>query len=219
MSVKRPTGTHRLWYRHHIHPGTNNWLRPEQIGRYLADHNFTANFYILIRISMTFIPNGPTLNMLSLVHVMEWCRQVPSHYLNQFWPGSMAVLQRITIRQKIRFEIWVILACSRSFWLTTYMCPSRGQLLVQIMGRHINDSVTTTFLWQWETVNCKPQKTFDGKETVYLLSTACSRYHLSCRCFGVIKMGILVMCYPALLARQVANGVLTERILFILWSV
>ena len=36
-----------------------------------------------------FFPKGTFDNIISLVHVMAWCRQATSHYMNQWWPRSV----------------------------------------------------------------------------------------------------------------------------------
>ena len=37
-------------------------------------HFFNEKFYILIKISLKFIPKGPIDNKAALVKVMAWCR-------------------------------------------------------------------------------------------------------------------------------------------------
>ena len=36
------------------------------------------------------MPQDPTDDKSTLVQVMAWCRQAPSHYLNQCWPRSLS---------------------------------------------------------------------------------------------------------------------------------
>ena len=57
----------------------------------LADNIFNYIFLnendrIPIQIALKFVPKTPIDNMPALVQVMTWHRQVPSHYLNQWFP-------------------------------------------------------------------------------------------------------------------------------------
>ena len=59
--------------------GCLNTLRPRQNGRLFADHAFKCiflneNVWILLKISLKFVPKGPINNIPSLVQVMAWCR-------------------------------------------------------------------------------------------------------------------------------------------------
>ena len=65
-----------------------NKLRLTQNGRHLTDDIFKSiflneNVWILIKISLKFVPKGPFNNITSLVQIMAWRR--PSHFLNQWW--------------------------------------------------------------------------------------------------------------------------------------
>ena len=67
-----------------------NTLRPNQNGRHFADDILKCiflneNTWILIEISLKFVPKGSINNIPALVQIMAWCRQVTSHYLNQVW--------------------------------------------------------------------------------------------------------------------------------------
>ena len=57
-----------------------NSLRPRQNGRHFADDIFKCiflneNVWILIKISLKFVPYGPINNIPSLVQIMAWRRQ------------------------------------------------------------------------------------------------------------------------------------------------
>ena len=57
-----------------------NTLRPRQNGRHFPDDNFRCifvneNFYILIKLSLKFVPNGPINNIPALVLIMAWRRK------------------------------------------------------------------------------------------------------------------------------------------------
>ena len=62
------------------HPCINfNTLRPRQNGRHFADDIFKCiflneNVWILIKISLKFVPQGPVNNILALVQIMAWRR-------------------------------------------------------------------------------------------------------------------------------------------------
>ena len=56
-----------------------NTLKPRQNGRHFADDIFKCiflneNVWILIEISLKFIPNGPINNIAALVQIMAWRR-------------------------------------------------------------------------------------------------------------------------------------------------
>ena len=74
------------------HFNTFNTLRPRQNGQHFPNYIFKCiffneNIWILIKISLKFVPQGPISNILALVQIMAW-RQLgdkPFHYLNQWW--------------------------------------------------------------------------------------------------------------------------------------
>ena len=45
---------------------------------------------ISFQIALRWMPLDLTDDKSTLVHVMAWCRQAPSHYLSQCWPRSMS---------------------------------------------------------------------------------------------------------------------------------
>ena len=58
---------------------TFNTLRPRQNGRHFADDSFkfiflNENAWILIKISLKFVPNGPIDNNPALVQIIAWRR-------------------------------------------------------------------------------------------------------------------------------------------------
>ena len=76
--------THFQWWGDFIQNGSsdftalNTW-RPRQNGRHFADNVFKCiylneNVWILLKISLKFVPKGPVNNIPSLVQVMAWCR-------------------------------------------------------------------------------------------------------------------------------------------------
>ena len=56
-----------------------NTLRPRQNGRHFADAIFmyiflNGNVWILVKISLKYVPNGPINNIPALVQIMAWRR-------------------------------------------------------------------------------------------------------------------------------------------------
>ena len=78
--------------------GTSTWRVNS-----LASEKCSCNFKLVIfkfisriiilsiscNIALRWMPEYLTDNKSTLVQVMAWCRQVPSHCLNQCWPSSM----------------------------------------------------------------------------------------------------------------------------------
>ena len=59
-------------------PSVINTLRPRQTDLHLAYDIFNCiflneNVWILLKISLKFVPKGPIDNMLTLVQIMAWC--------------------------------------------------------------------------------------------------------------------------------------------------
>ena len=66
--------------------GRINALRPKQNDRHFADDIFKYIFLNEKCLSIQFspkFPKCPTDNKSSLVQVMTWCHQAPSHFMNQ----------------------------------------------------------------------------------------------------------------------------------------
>ena len=71
------------WWRHDMETLSTlayvNTLRPRQNGRHFADHIFNCillneNVWILIKISLKFVPKNPINNIPALVQIMAWRR-------------------------------------------------------------------------------------------------------------------------------------------------
>ena len=61
-----------------------NTLRPNQNGRHFADDIFEGiflygNVYIVIKISLLFVPKGPIDNISASVQIMAWCHPYKRH--------------------------------------------------------------------------------------------------------------------------------------------
>ena len=68
-----------------------NTQRLRQIGRHFPDNIFKwiffdANVWIFIKMSLKFVPQGPTNNMPALVQIMAWC-----------WPGDKPLSEPMII--------------------------------------------------------------------------------------------------------------------------
>ena len=67
-----------------------NTLRPRQDGHHFANNVFKCiflneNVWILLKISLEFVPKVPINNIPALAKIMACADQVTSHYLNQWW--------------------------------------------------------------------------------------------------------------------------------------
>ena len=67
-----------------------NTLRPIQNGCHFADDHFKCillneTIWILINISLKFVPKSHIYNIPVLVQIMAWHRLGTSHYQNQLW--------------------------------------------------------------------------------------------------------------------------------------
>ena len=76
-----------------------NTLRPRQDGRHFAADNFKCiffneNVWILIRISLKFVPKGPINNIPALVEIMAWRR-----------PGDKPLSEPMMVRLPTQFEL------------------------------------------------------------------------------------------------------------------
>ena len=76
-AIWKPSAHLKLWRFHH-HQSLNT-LRPRQNGRHFADDVFKCifldeNVWILLKISLRFVPKGPINNIPALVQIMAWRR-------------------------------------------------------------------------------------------------------------------------------------------------
>ena len=67
------------WYFRYHNVIPFNTLRPRQNGRYFADDTFKCiflneNYFIIIRISLKFVPKGPITIIPALIQIMAWRR-------------------------------------------------------------------------------------------------------------------------------------------------
>ena len=85
-----------------------NSLRPRQNGRHFADDVFKCiflneNVWILLKISLKFVPKGPINNMPSLVQVMTW-RRPGDKPLSE--PMLVSLLTHISVTRPISLDMW-----------------------------------------------------------------------------------------------------------------
>ena len=89
----------------HHHVSYFNTLRLTQNGCHLADDLFKCiflkeNIWILIKISLNFVPKGPINNIPALVQVMAWCRPGDK-------PLSKTMMVRLTMPICVTQPQWV----------------------------------------------------------------------------------------------------------------
>ena len=81
---------------------TLNTLRPRQYGWHFADIFkyifFNENVWILIKISLTFVPKCPISNIPALVQIMASV-QATSHYLNQWWQVYRRIYASLSLNE------------------------------------------------------------------------------------------------------------------------
>ena len=82
-----------------------NTLRPRQNGRHFADNIFKCiffneNVWILIKISLEFVPKGPINNMPALVPIMTW-----------HWPGDKPLSEPMIV------SLLMHICVTRSQWV------------------------------------------------------------------------------------------------------
>ena len=86
-----------------------------------------SSLYILIQISIKFAYVGPTGKNKTLGHVMAWCCQATSHYMNKCWPRSI-MPYGITVN-----NTWFLLINSYHSW-SKYQDPN-GHNPAMYMGQ------------------------------------------------------------------------------------
>ena len=62
-----------------------NSLAPERCGRSDCKTQFTSVLITSCETGLRQVPQNPIDNKSTLVQVMAWCHQAPSHYLSQCW--------------------------------------------------------------------------------------------------------------------------------------
>ena len=93
----------------------SNALRPKQNGKHFQMNHYNESYRILIHISLNFISKSSIDNILSLVQVMAWRQQAPSHYLrwriypplslNTLWPAyTFYVLSPLSFIQQYGYS-------------------------------------------------------------------------------------------------------------------
>ena len=84
-----------------------NTLRPRKNGRHFPDDIFKCillneSVWVSVKISLTFVPNGPINYILALVQIMAWrTGQATSHYLNQWWLFYLRIYASLGLNESI----------------------------------------------------------------------------------------------------------------------
>ena len=117
--------TYRIFWLNSMRPGNTyiylNTLRPRQNGRHFADDIFNGiffneNVWILIKISLKFVPKGPINNIPAWVQMMAWR-----------WPGNKPLSETMMVRLKTHICI------TRPQWvnsLTPGRCSSNFKTVI-----------------------------------------------------------------------------------------
>ena len=96
-------------------PGANeltNTLRLRQNGRNFADDIFKCiflneNAWILLKISLKFVPKVRINNIPALVQIMAWRRPCDYHYLNQWWLVYWRIYASLGLNELMVLIAWV----------------------------------------------------------------------------------------------------------------
>ena len=85
-------------------------LRPWQNGRHFPDDSFKGiflneNVWILMKISLKFVPKGPINNISALVQIMVWCRP-GGKPLSE--PVMVSLLTHICVTRPQWVKMWLI---------------------------------------------------------------------------------------------------------------
>ena len=151
--------THRpCCYISSCHPGNHfniNTLRPSQNGRHFADAIFECifvneNVWILIEISLKFVPKGPINNIPSLVQIMVWHRP-GAKPLSE--PMMVSLLTHICVTRpqwvKMTFYLCKNSACGDkaiiSSWYWNRFCVSELNYELSHLSRDKIDTILQTF--------------------------------------------------------------------------
>ena len=100
-----------------------NTLRPRQNGRHFPDDIFKCiffneNVWILIKVSLKFVPKGPISTIPALVQIMAWRR-----------PGNKPLLEPMVV------SLLKHICITRPQWVNdAYMCQWTGSPLAQVMA-------------------------------------------------------------------------------------
>ena len=124
-----------------------NTLRPRQDGCHFPNDIFqriflNENSWILIKISLKFVPKGPINNIPALVQIMAWCRPDDKPL---FEPMVVSLLMRICVTR----PQWVNVALHRNLQFSKWLALTRNwQNSVNIICRQITTYSTDRSLQQ-----------------------------------------------------------------------
>ena len=116
-----------------------NPLRPRQNGRHFADDLFKCiflneNIWILLEISLKFVPKGPISNIPALVQIMAWCR-----------PGDKPLSE--TMMARLQTHICI----TRPQWVNEYINASPG--LKELIFKIAHNGLWSLVPWRYQSHN------------------------------------------------------------------
>ena len=105
-------------------------------------------------IALRWVSLNLTDRKSTLVQVMAWCRQAPSHYLNQCWQRSTPYGEK------------------RPQWVNSLVPGRYGSNLKSVISEHKLQSKLINTSWE-SALRWMPQNTFDGKSTSVRAMPSC----------------------------------------------
>ena len=183
-------------------------LRSRKSGRHITDDIFKCiflneNVWILIKISLKFVPKGPINNIPALVQIMTW-RQPGDKPLSE--PIIVSILMHIcvTLPQRVKHVnkmVWdifssqhngsstIIQCCAFITWLIFFQNPHKRRTIARSLGRvmgcliwiETRDLYSITvgpmvYMILWHTGPC-----YNGT-SLYLIGSWCQRIMKFCIC-------------------------------------
>ena len=137
-----------------------NTLRPRQNGHHFPDDIFkwilvNEIIWILIKISLKFVPRGQIDNIPALIKIMAWRRdQATSHYLNQLWLVYWRLYVSFSLNELMYYALYAMLVLPQYLrWNITF---SRFQLKSTIVSIIYISKLTVIILhWSLHPVRIK----------------------------------------------------------------
>ena len=135
--------THPFYLRNLINATIVNSLVPVRCGSNFKRIIFikqNGNFGVCCEIVFWWILQNLTNEKSTLVYVMKWCRQVPSHYLSQCWLGYMSLYattrpQRVK-RGQVEKKVWHLRVYRRKLGSPSNRCRTVDPCCLASLSRH-----------------------------------------------------------------------------------
>ena len=171
-----------------------NTLRPRQNGRHFPDDIFkwislNESVWILIKISLNFVPRGPINNIPALVQIMAW-RQPGDKPLSEPMMFSLPTHICVTLPQWVNVLMYAIPGWCLVFYSgvssTMLLCGCQktvGVLHIPYCNARIHIIITT-----WRGITCRIAVTIEGVENAYLPGNV----HFQYRPEGDIGVAVVV---------------------------